>query len=421
MENLKSVQPLTKILPVVPFSGEVAQELLAIYGSPVYVYQSQKIQDTIQQITNALIYPQTRLCFASVTNGNVALLQIFQRAGWGLHANAPGDVYLGLKAGFNPKQIVYSGSNLSRAEMEQMLDWQVGTFNLDSLAQLELLADVWQNCNSDFTPLLGLRLNLPEITGDSRIGVHPEEFPHAIALVQSTKLKLSGLHFYRGTGTNATTAFIQVIDTIIRTAQKLPDWEYLDFGGGFGYPYRAEGVAFDWVLFGNELNQKLSSLERQVNLIIEPGRAAISSAATLLAKVISVKWQEEKQIIGTDTSIANLAVLSVHGGYREIVSWQNLSAAKSYLTDVCGNTTYSRDYLGKNCQLPALQIGDIIGILDVGAYGYAMSSHFLHRPRPAEVLLTNHQHRLIRQREDYSALLQNQVWESEENYGFKVY
>ena len=76
---------------------------------------------------------------------------------------------------------------------------------------------------------------------------------------------------------------------------------------------------------------------------------------------------------------------------------------------MCGNTTYSRDYLGKNCKLPALEIGDIIAILDVGAYGYAMSSHFLHRPKPAEVLLENGGHRLIRKKEDYSILLNNQI------------
>ena len=81
-------------------------------------------------------------------------------------------------------------------------------------------------------------------------------------------------------------------------------------------------------------------------------------------------------------------------------------------TDVCGNTTYSRDYLGRNCQLPALKIGDTLAILAVGAYGYAMSSHFLHRPRPAEILLEKGTHRLIRQRENYSALIENQIFET---------
>jgi diaminopimelate decarboxylase len=128
----------------------------------------------------------------------------------------------------------------------------------------------------------------------------------------------------------------------------------------------------------------------------------------LLAQVVSTKWQEAKQIVGVDTTVANLSVPSVHGGYREIYTWN--CGDSLHLTDVCGNTTYSRDYLGKNCQLPALRVGEILAILDVGAYGYAMSSHFLHRPRPAEVLLENSRHRLIRRREDYSILLANQVF-----------
>ncbi|WP_260447500.1 decarboxylase [Nostoc sp. UCD120] len=394
------------ILSSLPFSGELAQELLSTYGSPLYVYNGDRLHETIERITKAVSYPRTQFRFASVTNGNIALLKIFRSFGWGLHANTPGDIYLGLQAGFDPSEIVYSGSNLNRAEMLQVLNWGVTTLNLDSLAQLQLCCEVLPK-QRDKSIRLGLRLNLPEITGDSRIGVRPEEFGDAIALTHEVGLKLSGLHFYRGTGTNATAAFTQVIDTVIAIAQKLPDWEYLDFGGGFGYPYHHNKTAFDWEIFGAELTERITHLGRKIDLVIEPGRSAIAECATLLAQVVSVKWQGEKQIVGVDTTVANLSVPSVHGGYREIITWKQ--ADDPFTTDICGNTTYSRDYLGKNCQLPALEIGDIVAILDVGAYGYAMSSHFLHRPKPAEVLLENGTHRLIRWREDYSVLLTNQV------------
>ncbi|MCG5057576.1 MAG: decarboxylase [Limnoraphis sp. WC205] len=394
-----------------PFYQELTQELLTIYGSPLYVYNGDNLRQTIQHISQAFAYPNTQFHFASVTNGNVALLKIFQAEGWGLHANTPGDIYLGLKAGFSPDAIVYSGSNLNREEMQQVIHWGVKTLNLDSLEQLKLCCEVLENTTENKENFkFGLRLNLPEITGESRIGVNPKEFPDAIAICHKFGLKLSGLHFYRGTGTNATKAFTQVIDAIIHCSQQLPNWQYLDFGGGFGYPYQHNGVAFDWELFGREITNSITKLNRKIELIIEPGRAAIAGCATLLAKVVAVKWQGEKQIVGVDTTVANLSVPSVHGGYREIVSFKEEKLAQKYITDVCGNTTYSRDYLGKNCQLPALEIGDIIAILDVGAYGYAMSSHFLHRPKPAEVLLENQQHRLIRQREDYSVLLTNQLF-----------
>lgn len=399
-------------------------ELLSCYGSPLYVYDGDRLRDTIQQISQAVAYPATHCYFASVTNGNVALLKIFQQQGWGLHANTPGDVYLGLQAGFPPSRIVYSGSNLSRDDLEQLFTWGVKTFNLDSVSQVEWLGQTLHAAGPVAKPeslQLGLRLNCKALTGDSRIGVRPEEFTIATRLAHQAGFTLSGLHFYRGTGTNATKAFTQVIDQVIAIAQQLPDWHYLDFGGGFGYPYHPDGVAFDWQDFGQQLGDRLQQLSRPIQLMIEPGRAAIAACGTLLCQVVSVKWQDGKQIVGTNTTVGNLSVPSVHGGYREIAVVQTGDRRQEteaqvtphphplFPTDVCGNTTYSRDYLGRHCSLPALHPGDVLAVLDVGAYGYAMSSHFLHRPRPAEVLVENGTHRLIRQREDYSVLLMNQV------------
>jgi diaminopimelate decarboxylase len=381
------------------------EALLQEYGSPLYVYDQSTLEATIQRITQAVPYPRVQFHFASVTNGNLALLQIFKQHGWGLHANTPGDVVLGLQAGFAPQQIVYSGSNLSREEMRQMLAWRIGTMNLDSLSQLEVLCD-WYD--AEHTPRLGLRLNLPEITGENRIGVSPEELLEAVNIAARVGLQVTGIHFYRGTGTNVTTAFTAAIARVIEVGCSLPDWAYLDFGGGFGYPYRAGQSGFSWEEFGGELAQQLSQLERPIHLVIEPGRAAVAACGTLLARVVSVKWQGTKQIVGLDTSVANIAVLSVHGGHREIRALKEVSQ-EIYVSDVCGNTTYSRDYLGRNCSLPQLAIDDIVAIQDVGAYGYAMASHFLHRPRPAEVLVANGTHRLIRRRESYQVLLEQQL------------
>jgi diaminopimelate decarboxylase len=399
------------------FSLATAQELISVYGSPLYVYQLDRLLDTIDRITTSIAYPHTQFQFASVTNGNVALLQIFKNQGWGIHANAPGDIHLALAAGFAPNRIVYSGSNLDRQEMQQVLAWGIHALNLDSLNQLEMLVDIYSGEYPK--PRLGLRLNFPVLTGESRIGVHPDEFGRANEIAQQAGLKLEGLHFYRGTGTNATQAFTDAIDTILSLAIELPDLTYLDFGGGFGYPYHHDKVAFDWLEFGKILSAKLARLDahaqrlhqREIQLTIEPGRAAIAGCAVLLARVVATKWQGKKQIVGVDSTVANLSVPSVHGGYREIVSWQH--GDELFSTDICGNTTYSRDYLGRNCQLPRLKIDDIIAVLDVGAYGYAMSSHFLHRLRPAEVLLDNCQHRLIRHKEDYSILLINQIFEGD--------
>jgi diaminopimelate decarboxylase len=324
-------------------------------------------------------------------------------------------VFLGLKAGFTCDRIVYTGSNLSRADIQQLIEWKIDRFNFDSLSQLQDFCEYSGSQPRLIRPEIGLRLNSPELTGDSRIGVRPDEFEKANEIAQQHGFRITGLHFYRGTGTNATGAFTQAIDRLIAIAQKLPDWRTLDFGGGFGYPYRG-GAVFDWREFGAAITQRLSALSRPIELVIEPGRSAIAGCGVMLAKVVSVKWlgdgvppRKLRQIVGVDTTVSNLSVPAVHGGYRAIATWDTDSRPR-HQTDICGNTTYSRDYLGRNCWLPKLKIGDAIAILDSGAYGYAMSSHFLHRPRPAEVLIDAKGDRLIRQREDYSILLNGQIF-----------
>lgn len=386
----------------------MAQRLLSTYGSPLYVYQADRLYQTLEHITRSIDYPHVQFHFATVTNGNIALLQLIQPTGWGLHANTPGDVFLGLKAGFTGDRIVYTGSNLNRDDIQQLIDWKIDRFNFDSLSQLQDFCEYSRSQPRLICPEIGLRLNLPELTGDSRIGLNPAEFAKANEIAQQHGFSITGLHFYRGTGTNATGAFTQVIDRLITIAQQLPDWRTLDFGGGFGYPYRG-GAVFDWAEFGAAITQRLSALSRPIELVIEPGRSAIAGCGILLAKVVSVKWLENRQIVGVDTTVSNLSVPAVHGGYRAIATWETGDVSR-YQTDICGNTTYSRDYLGRNCWLPKLQIGDAIAILDSGAYGYAMSSHFLHRPRPAEVLIDAKGDRLIRQREDYSILLNGQIF-----------
>lgn len=389
--------------------GFLAQ-LAERFGTPLFVYDARVLETAIERLIAAVPYPTTRFHFASVTNGNVELLRIFRRKGWGLHANTPGDLHLGLAAGFRGREIVFSGSNLSLAEFSQMLEWQVSTLNLDSLAQLRTLIGAVSESKSTFRPRIGFRLNIQEITGPNRIGISAECLKQAELDAREAGLKVEGIHFYRGTGTNETTAFTESIERVVEIGNSLEHWSYLDFGGGFGHPYRHDEPGFSWEQFGEALAATLREKAPHVELIIEPGRAVVAACGIHMCRVISTKFQGPRQIVGVDTSVANVAVLAVHGGYREIRPLGD-HEGEHFVTDVCGNTTFSRDFLGRGCDLPRLKEGDLLVILDSGAYGYAMSSHFLHRPRPAEVLVENGNARLIRRREDYSVLLSNQVFE----------
>ncbi|MGB3649969.1 MAG: hypothetical protein WBA41_01990 [Rivularia sp. (in: cyanobacteria)] len=153
-----------------PIPDRIATEILTIYDSPLYVYQGDILRQTIDRITKSIPYPHTKFHFASVTNGNISLLQIFNNCGWGIHANTPGDVYLGLKAGFSPEKIVYSGSNLNAEEMTQLLNWGITTFNLDSVAQLRVFCDIYQSRNLTPQPpsLRGNGENLKPLSCEKR-------------------------------------------------------------------------------------------------------------------------------------------------------------------------------------------------------------------------------------------------------------
>lgn len=393
-----------------PTDPDLLAQLADQFGTPLFVYDSQVLENAIDRLTVSVPYQRTRFHFASVTNGNIELLKIFKRKGWGLHANTPGDVHLGLAAGFKGSEIVFSGSNLTQDEFSQMLRWQVSILNLDSLSQLQLLIRAISDTSTGFLPRLGFRLNIEEITGPNRIGIDAATLLQAELIASRAGLSVEGIHFYRGTGTNDTSAFTKSIDRVVETGNSLKQWNYLDFGGGFGYPYRSEEGGFGWESFGDALTSALKEKAPEVELIIEPGRAVIAGCGLHLCRVISTKFQGNRQIVGVDTSVSNVAVLAVHGGYREIRTLHPVTG-ELFLTDVCGNTTFSRDFLGRNCDLPRLSEGDLLVILDSGAYGYAMSSHFLHRPRPAEVLVEKGKARLVRRREDYSVLFANQVFE----------
>lgn len=391
--------------------AQLADELMSKYGSPLYVYNAGLIKSSINHIQSSFNYQNKRFAFAAVTNGNLSLLKLFKAAAWDLHANTPGDAYLGIAAGFAGKNIVYSGSNLSDQEMAMMLNWGVTTFNLDSIDQLRSLIRSLESQAKDAPePRIGFRLNLPELTGETRTGVSPRELKEAEQIARASNLKITGVHFYRGTSTNSTERFTDAFSAVVEAGKLLDDFEYLDFGGGFGFPYHDRKQSFDWKVFASELTAVLKSQNLHPELIIEPGRSVIAGSACLLCTVISTKWQGDKQVVGVDTSTSNIAVLSVHGGSRQVQDFSEKPAsAELFATDVCGNTTYSRDYLARNCSLPRLSAGDKLAILDAGAYGYSMASHFLHRPKAAEVLIENGTSRLIRKREDWQCLLANQT------------
>ena len=358
-------------------------ELLAEFGSPLYAYDLDRLASNLDELRRAFDHPAVDLHYAIVCNKNRAIVSKLNAWGVGVHANTPGDAAAALAAGVPPERIVYSGTNLDRSDLSYLFERGIH-MNLDSIDQVRERARLGPGA-------IGLRYLIDGPERRNRIGVGDSELDEALELSAASGLRVTGLHMYAGTNNLRAERALECLDRMAEASRRLPDLEYLDVGGGFGVPYRAGRQPFDLGDFASAALERLDALSaergRELRLVVEPGRILVATTGTLYVTVVSVKQREGRRYIGVDSSVGNIVVESVYHAFHRIEAVAATGPALSIPTDVCGNTTHSRDFLGRGVPLPAVSPGDILAVRDVGAYGYAMSSHFLNRPRPAEVVL----------------------------------
>ena len=385
--------------------GEAAR-LVAEFGSPLYVYDAGMIERAFRRFRDAFSYQPIECHYAIVCNKNRYIVRLLCALGAGIHANTPGDAYAALRSGVPGGKIVYSGTNLNAADFEWLREHDV-RMNLDSLDQLR-----------DFIALkprsgVGLRLLVDDERAANRIGVTPAELPAALASCRAAGIPLAGLHMYAGTNTLRADRFLECFDRLLDAARLLPDLEYVDAGGGFGIPYQASQDPLPIAELGVEISARMEHLSaargRRIRLQLEPGRILVAQAGSLLMTALSVKERGARRYVGVDSTVGNIVVESVYHPYHRIEMVSAPGPPLEIPTDVCGNTTHSRDFLARSCRLPHVRPGDLLVLHDVGAYGYAMSSHFLNRPRPAEVVVHDGTVHLTTRRETFEDLVATQL------------
>jgi diaminopimelate decarboxylase len=282
--------------------------------------------------------------------------------------------------------------------------------NLDSLDQLRDLAGRGPRRG------VGLRLLIDDEGSRNRIGITAAELPLALEICRGAAVRLTGLHMYAGTNTLRAGRFLQCFDRMLTAARTLPDLAYVDLGGGFGVAYEAGKAPFPIAEVGADVSARMEELSagcgRRIRLLLEPGRILVAEAGRLLMTVVSVKARGARRYVGVDSTVGNVVVESVYHSSHRIEAVLPRGPALDVPTDVCGNTTHSRDFIARACRLPDLRPGDLLVLCDVGAYGYAMSSHFLNRPRPAEVVLHNGETHLTTRRETFEDLVATQLHSS---------
>ncbi|MHA1649755.1 MAG: diaminopimelate decarboxylase [Candidatus Helarchaeota archaeon] len=402
--------------------------LVEKYGTPIYVINESTIKQRFNSLKEELQkhYPKIRIHYAVKANSNIVILKLLYNEGAFLDCVSIGEIYTALKVGYSPEQIIYTGNNFTNHDLEYALSKGV-IINLDAFSQIMRLYKIMQRTNST-SDLLSFRVN-PEfgsghhnhcITAgpDIKFGILESSIVRAYKKAQELGFKRFGIHMHIGSQILEIEPFKIAAEKFLEIAEKIHrelgvDFEFMDFGGGFGIPYKDEEKPFDLKRNATTILSLFKEKIKEYDLgepifCVEPGRFIVAESTIILAEVNTIKQTTHKNFIGIDAGFHNLIRPAMYGSYHEIVVANKIDQDPKKRYDIAGPLCESGDILGRDRNLPLVEEGDIIGILDAGAYGFTMASNYNLRPYAAEILVKEGQDYLIRERQPIEDLLKFQ-------------
>ena len=393
------------------------ETLMQEYGSPLYVYEESVLRSQFRQLSSGFPEGLLEIHYSMKANSNPSLLKILREEGSSIDAVSEFEVRLALESGFEPQQIIFTGNNNSLAEIEYCVEQEVSV-NLGSLVLLEKFGQRFPQTSVSvrINPGIGAGHHAHCITGgpDSKFGIYHDQIDAALALATKYKLTLNGVHSHIGTGIYSAEPMLEAMEMILAVAEKFPDLEFIDFGGGFGIPYRPEQQALDMKDLSQKMTRRFTEFKqcygREISMKIEPGKLLVGPAGILLTTVTNITDTPKHRFVGVDSGFNHLLRPTLYGSYHKILNASRYSDDEEDVV-VVGYICESGDIFSRSGdeierKLPSPVIGERLAFLDAGAYGFSMSSQYNSRPRPAEVLVHQGQSRLIRRAETFEDLAQ---------------
>jgi len=393
---------------------EVAHE----YDTPLYAYDANTMERKYEQLCSAFDGVDLKVKYACKSLSNQNILKLFHKWGAGLDTVSIQEVELGLRAGFQPDQIIYTPNCVSMEEIRKAVNLGV-VINIDNISILEQFGNEY----GGEVPIC-LRLN-PHIMGggnqsiatghiDSKFGISIYQLRHVERLVGSLGIKVIGLHMHTGSDILDVDVFLQGAERLFDATRYFDDLEFVDFGSGFKVPYKDDDLQTDVEQLGKELSQRFQAFckeyGRDLELWFEPGKFLVSEAGYFLARVNVLKTTTATVFAGVDSGFNHLIRPMFYNAYHHILNISNPNGRRRVYTVsgyICETDNFAWDR-----PIPEIHEGDILAFCNAGAYGNMMASNYNSRFRPAEVLIYNGQAHLIRERETLDDLLRNQVeWE----------
>ncbi|MGZ7897593.1 diaminopimelate decarboxylase [Haemophilus sp. SZY H54] len=390
------------------------KQLAEEFGTPLYIYSRATLERHWHAFDSALGDHPHLICYAVKANSNIGILNVMAKLGSGFDIVSQGELERVLAAGGDASKVVFSGVAKSRAEIMRALEVGIRCFNVESVAELHHINQIAGEMEK-IAPI-SLRVN-PDVdahthpyisTGlkENKFGVNVDEAREVYKLAAALPhVKITGMDCHIGSQLTELQPFLDATDRLIRLMEQLKEdgitLKHLDLGGGLGVTYTDETPPHPSNYAAALLN-KLKNY-KDLEIILEPGRAIAANAGILVAKVQYLKSNESRNFAITDTSMNDMIRPALYEAYMNIIEIDRTLEREKAIYDVVGPVCETSDFLGKQREL-AIAEGDYIAQRSAGAYGASMSSNYNSRPRTAEVLVDGNKAHLIRRRENLSEL-----------------
>ena len=391
------------------------QDVATEFGTPVYVYHVEKIAQQYNKLKDAFKGHPTKFFYACKALTNINILKYMHGLGASLDCVSINEVMLGLRAGFAPKDILFTPNCVDFSEITAAVDLGVN-INIDNISILEQFGNKYGGSYPvciRINPHIEAGGNYKISTGhiDSKFGISIHQMRHIERVVKTTQLHVQGLHMHTGSEIKDVQVFLQALDIMFEVAGKFDRLEFLDLGSGFKVPYKEGDYETDVVTLGTKLTEAIKAFEeesnRKLEIWFEPGKFLVSDSGSFLVKANVIKQTTATVFAGVNSGFNHLIRPMFYDAYHRISNLSNPAGAERIYTvvgNICETDTFAWDRV-----LNDVREGDILCFHNAGAYGFEMSSNFNSRLKPAEVMIKEGKAHLIRERDEFDDLLRKQI------------